>query len=146
MREREVRVEERERARGAGRGVSPKRTQGAVGARPGWYLEVVIVLLLATLVTQARVAELAFAVARAGVVAEPGRLVEAGKCKEQGQPWPHDGCSSAVRPAEGCGVWIERVSCVVCGGTDEDGDDEEDSTTSQPRASDRRLTHAYRWI
>ena len=47
--------------------------------------------MLATFVTQARVAELAFAVARAGVVAEPGRLVEAGKRKEQRQPWPHGG-------------------------------------------------------
>ena len=131
MREREVRVAESERARGAGRGVSPKRTQGAVGARPGWYLKVVIVLLLATLVTQARVAELAFAVARAGVVAEPGRLVEAGKCKEQGQPWPHDALQP-YGPAEGCGVWIERVSCVVCGGADEDGEDEDDSPTCHP--------------
>ena len=110
MNERCVCSRERE---GAGRGVSPKRTQGAVGARPGWYLKVVIVLLLATLVTQARVAELAFAVARAGVVAEPGRLVEAGKCKEQGQPWPHD----ALQPygllrGVGYGLSVSVVWCV----------------------------------
>ena len=80
MSERCVCSRERE---GAGRGVSPKRTQGAVGARPGWYLEVVIVLLLATLVTQARVAELAFAVARAGVVAEPGRLADSGQAHRE---------------------------------------------------------------